>query len=260
VKGRIAFAVSVLAIGGFLLLRPASSPTRARNQCGPGAELSLSDEPEIHVLFGYKDARPARFVGDRYERTSMAEALTKPCVGERRDCGFVRSAEDEELFSKEMRDAHGKSRWIRLRLAGSAASADDEENRRDPFQAWKTRRAARLFHEGLRSADAVFYDGHSRDGGGPDFAPPRLRADRHVDYGWYLAKRPGMRALERALAGAPRPARVVGLYSCDSNRLTVTGAAAKKVRWITYDKLYYFADAMNDIRDSISGLLTCARP
>jgi hypothetical protein len=256
----MAFAVLALAVGIFFLVRLVSSLSGARIQCGPGAELSLSDEPEVRVLFGYKDARPARFVGDRYERTALAEALTKPCAGERRDCGFARSAEDEELFSKDMRDASGKPRRIRLRLVASAAGADDEENRRDPFQAWKTRRAARLFHEGLRSADAVFYDGHSRDGGGPDFAPPRLRSDRHVDYGWYISKRPGMKALERALANASRPARVVGLYSCDSNRLTVNQVAAKKVRWITSNKLYYFADAMNDIRDTISGLLTCARP
>src|SRR4051812_11465617 len=58
--------------------------------------LSFYEKPEIDVkiVFGYKDARPARFVADRYERAVFIQRLVRECKGENFACGFRRGEAD----------------------------------------------------------------------------------------------------------------------------------------------------------------------
>jgi hypothetical protein len=152
----------------------------------------------------------------------------------------------------------GKPRTIYLRAIQSSAGPDDLENRRDPFQKWRTRYANLAFLQGLTGADAVFYNGHSRSGGGPDFSPPRIGSGGDVDFPWYKEHQPGFNPIITTLEGAPSKLKLLGLYSCASS--THFLGRLRKVKpdlgQITSPRLIYFADAMESSLESISSLLT----
>lgn len=192
---------------------------------------------EVRVVYGYKDARPARFVADRYERMLLVARLTAGCTAGETVCGFSRDSRDVELFRKGN---------IRLRVIASSAGPDDEEDRKDPFQAMRTAHAERVFLDGLRDADVVIYNGHSRGGGGPDFRPPRLSGGA-VDYEWYRARKPGMRPVLEALKRGMRESRLqlLSFLSCASAKHFVQSVESARpgLNTVTTPQLLYFADA-----------------
>jgi hypothetical protein len=214
-----------------------------------------NDRTDIRIAFGYKDARPSRFVGDRYEAAWFASYLTAPCQADWFACGFSRDSTDPGLFRKLIVGPEGKARDVRVTLVSSAAGADDDENRNDVFQKWLSERASAAFLDGIEKADAVFYDGHSRDGGGPDFAPPRLAPDKHVDYDWYAKNKPGMGPLLERLGKSQLP--LLGFFSCASTGhfMKVIQETNPKVGTITSPKLIYYTDSMKNMLAALSALL-----
>lgn len=79
-------------------------------------------------------------------------------------------------------------------------------------------RRKNTFFGSLRKADIVIYQGHSRNGGGPDFNPPQLNSTEHPDYvGYYRKVFSGRnRMLEELRSGGNRDA-ILAMFSCDSN-------------------------------------------
>lgn len=213
---------------------------------------------DLKVVFGYKDARPARFVADRYERMIFIQRLTKACQGKNLSCGFTRSVTDSDLLTKKIPGPDGKPREIFLRVIPSSAGPDDEDNRKNPFQKWRTRFANLAFLQGLTTADVVIYNGHSRAGGGPDFEPPRLAKNQDVDFPWYREHQPGFNPIIATLEAAPSNMKLLGLYSCASSKHFQS--RMKKVKpelgLITSPQLIYFADAMESSLEAISSLLS----
>jgi hypothetical protein len=171
---------------------------------------------DVRIVLGYQDSGAT--VLDPVIRLAFADQLVTPCSLSKPAlfaCGFRANPGDPDLFSKTIQDAAGLSHLVQITLVNSAITPNDEYNRRDPKQKERTEKAARTYFSGLRAADVVFYEGHSRNGGGPDFGPPQLRADGHTDYAWYRKHRDGRDALREALA-AGTPAKVIGLFSCSS--------------------------------------------
>jgi hypothetical protein len=109
----------------------------------------------------------------------------------------------------------------------------------------------------MQSADAVFYNGHSRDGGGPDFSPPRLGPGKHPDYNWYKENRKGLAEMTSALSQAKAGPKIIGMFSCASNLLfskRILGAK-KNLGLISNEKLLYYSDALQNSLDALSALL-----
>lgn len=214
-------------------------------------------EVDVKVVFGYKDARPARFVADRYERMIFIQRLTQKCTSANFACDFVRSKTDADLLTRKLNGPDGKPRTIFLRAISSSVGPDDDENRIDPFQKWRTRYANLAFLQGLTAADAVIYNGHSRAGGGPDFSPPRLAKDLDVDFNWYRKNEPGFTPIVSTLEGAPSKLKLLGLYSCASSKHFLERVRKVKpdLGLITSPKLIYFSDALESSLESISSLL-----
>jgi hypothetical protein len=204
---------------------------------------------DFRVVFGYKDARPTRFVGDRYERAYFIEKLLK--------FGFKRDPENELLFHYELKMPDGKSKIIRLKVIASSAGPDDDENRKDPHQKWMSEQGEGLFLSGLREADLVFYYGHSRDGGGPDFTPPKLRTGNHTDYDWYVRNKPGLKKMISALKRSSKPTSIIGLFSCVSDRLfnDEIRKASPHTAILGSHALLYYSDAIDGMMESLSDLL-----
>lgn len=214
------------------------------------SEFYKNDVLDFRIVFGYKDARPARYVGDRYERAYLIQKLL--------NFGFERVVNSEEDFSYSFLGPNRRPKKIKLKLVASSAGPDDDENRKDPYQKWMTMHAQEVFLTGLRSSDLVFYYGHSRDGGGPDFAPPRLGARQHVDYGWYLKHSPGLKNMISGLkANHGRVLPVLGLYSCVSDKLFAKQvlAVSPKTQLMLSKVLLYYIDALNGMMESLTDVI-----
>jgi hypothetical protein len=255
---RIWIALPALAACALLFLtlfkKPVPPPAPPLQNADPACraaylDLYSRDVIDFRMVFGYKDARPARFVGDRYERNSVIERIEK--------LGFARDAEDDDLFVRSLLGPDGKPKAIQLRLLASSAGPDDVANRDDPYQAWKSEEASSGFYSGLKHADVVFYNGHSRLGGGPDFEPPKLAGGSHVEYGSYSGMRLGyLRMVEALRAGSPGP-KVVGLFSCVSDRHFSEGIlkANPRTALLATETLMYFSDSLESSLEALEGLI-----
>ena len=220
-------------------------------------ELYKNRTVDFKIIFGYKDARPARFVADRYERMLFVQRILKPCDRSQYACGFSRSKVDADLFLKDIPGPDGQDRTVHLRVVQSSAGPDDEENRRDPFQKWRTRYATLAFLKSLNDGDVVFYNGHSRAGGGPDFEPPKIEPNQQVSFSWYKYHEPGLNQILGALEGAPSKLKLLGLYSCASSKhfLDKVSESKPELGLITSTRLIYFSDALESSIQALSSLL-----
>lgn len=171
---------------------------------------------KIGIFFGYKDARPSSFVSDIYERSNLANQLTSACNNrEQQLCGFVRAADDMEIFKKEL-----KNKKVHIFLLNSATSTNDDINRNNALQKWKSNHIKQKFLRALQLYNSVFYIGHSRNGWGPDFSPPKIiHENQYTDYSQYKKKK----SLELMLLYLKKRSHskpiTLGLFSCASKRL-----------------------------------------
>jgi hypothetical protein len=157
---------------------------------------------------------------------AVREVLKEPCQDlSRRLCGFKELTSDEDRNSDGrtvmVRNMiiQGKSVEVRITLTQASASYDYKANLTSLHdrQSHLTQISESEFFGGLREADYVFYNGHSRNGGGPDFNPPRLDGIKHVNYkGYYQKVRPGITRLISELKKGTRKDVMLGLFSCDS--------------------------------------------
>jgi hypothetical protein len=210
----------------------------------------------VRVAFGYKDARPARFVGDRYERMFLIHELMGACEGGNQACGFERDKKDMNVFMKTVK-VKEQEFVIRVNITASAAGPDDDDNRTNPYQKHLTHNSRENFLEGVRVAEAVYYVGHSRDGGGPDFKPPRMTKQKHVEYPWYVKNKPGLKSLLANLKTDKKHERgplKLGLLSCASTQLFEKRIKEvhAKVELVTVPRLLYYMDGLEMLRKELS--------
>ncbi len=150
---------------------------------------------------------------------AMREALMRPCEGSRMFCGFSESGDPEmgkSVYSKTI-NLLGSAVDVNLTLTHASASYDYKQNLTTlkDRQTFLTAQAEENFFGGLTKADVVFYNGHSRNGGGPDFNPPVLLADGHPNYdGYYKAKRPGIKRVLEIIKKNPNQGLLYGSFSC----------------------------------------------
>lgn len=220
---------------------------------GAGQCRRFSDQPSVRidVFFGYKDARPSRFVGDRLESLVLLSALRRECKNSKRlACGYRQNVNDPFELLKEQ-DGHT---W-RIKIHRSSLSLDDQFNREQAEQSRLSAKVTQAFQESLENSDVVFYNGHSRDGGGPDFEPPRLDSSGHVLYSYYRNQQPGLKLIESV-----RPLKdtqLLGLFSCASTGhfLARMKSQHKQRDFITSSALLYYADASQNLYESIEMLM-----
>jgi hypothetical protein len=180
---------------------------------------SLNDKPKLSfdVFSGYQNFGSE--TADPGERAAWAEWLTMPCHGDSKVCGFERDADDADTFYKDVEWAPGGSKRIEFHLHNASETSNNARNERSPTQAAKTAEQQRQFAKALRESDLVFYTGHSRYGGGPDFAPEKRRPDGRWDIGYYKQNRPGLKLMDEALKDRKDGSLfLLGLLSCDSKK------------------------------------------
>ncbi|WP_413612976.1 hypothetical protein [Bdellovibrio sp. HCB-110] len=170
--------------------------------------------------------------------SALKRLLLTPCYGKARFCGFRQDPKNSYRFLREVQ-IHGNKYNARVEIHFSSATEYLNANLVDyrTEQKQRTQFMENYFARALQEADAVFYFGHSRNGGGPDFAPPIFIPGRNkVNYdGYYEVQRPGLKKMISALNNGSKKTAVIGLMSCASRDhfLSRVRAAAPKTGVIT---------------------------
>jgi hypothetical protein len=150
---------------------------------------------------------------------ALERIITGRCPGGAAFCGFKQSPESPYHFSKRV-IIHGKPYQAKVQIYFTSITEYLNSNlgRRSSDQVTRSQAAQAQFTNALQNADAVFYFGHSRNGGGPDFNPPKfVSGTNRVNYnGYYKPNRPGLKKMLAALQGGRRQPAILGLMSCDS--------------------------------------------
>lgn len=179
----------------------------------------------IAVALGYSDTidQGEDLVMDRPLKRQIFHFLTKPCRYDRQGfCDFrvVREEVGEPIHFRRTLEGRGSERIdVEVLLMDSSYGELNSENKTvyREEQNRKSEAARKFFAWSLQNADVVFYEGHSRDGGGPDFFPPRAARSGKVDYPWYRKFRPGLEHLLAVLQKVESPPHFLGLFSCASD-------------------------------------------
>lgn len=189
---------------------------------------------DIRYVLGYFDATNGKeYIEDGINYgyspsidPSVFSALEKKwsaaCLGTEQLCNFTKLKSQESLIIFEKQILHlGRPLKVRITLAKSSLSENLKVNMNSALQKSISEQAESIFLDGLKQADIVFYNGHSRSGGGPDFHLPILNNQMTVDYkNHYQVFTPGKIKMISALqTRSPKlPSLTLGLFSCSSNR------------------------------------------
>lgn len=163
-------------------------------------------------------------------------------------CGFSENPSDvspgKTTLTKDI-TLYDRPVQVRLNLVRGSLTPRYLENTTDrkAEQMAVSRQAEKLFFEDSKTADVIFYNGHSREGGGPDFNPPVHKPDGHVNYGLYQVKLNGIgRVLKLINSRRADPPVMVGMFSCYSNRHfyeKLTKSAPKQALILSVDDINY---------------------
>jgi hypothetical protein len=184
----------------------------------------------IAVALGYSDLTDVHFdfVTDAVTLNSLHRNLTNPCVYKGQGfCEFklVQISEHQiNHYTRDLFTVDGQILTVNVFTMNSSYSNGNDDNltKYKELQDEQTQTARDFYSWSLQNADMVFYEGHSRDGGGPDFAPPRPSRSGGVNYPWYRTNKPGLKFLLAALDSAHDKPATVGLFSCASRRHFLT--------------------------------------
>lgn len=151
--------------------------------------------------------------------SALRTLLLSPCSGRLRFCGFRQDPQNSYRFTREVQ-IQGNRYIARVEVYFSSATEylNLNLNSESRLQKQRTQFIENYFTSALKNADAIFYFGHSRNGGGPDFAPPVFIAGRNkLNYsGYYKVQRPGLKRMISALNSSEKKAPIIGLMSCAS--------------------------------------------
>lgn len=186
---------------------------------------------DIRILLGYFDWTNGNQItkdGTNYGYSpsidpgayqALRRILTSRCPGDAEFCGFEAVPGNAYRFTKKV-IVLGKPYQARIDMYYASVSEYLNANigRYSSEQKTRSQTALAQFKSALQNADAVFYFGHSRNGGGPDFNPPLfIKGTNKVNYGgYYKPNRPGLKNLLSALQDSSRQPSILGMMSCDS--------------------------------------------
>jgi len=177
-------------------------------------------------------------------------------------CEFSESGDPDsgKVVLQKYVNLHGKKTLVRLTLTQASATSSFAQNKGSHAdrQSRLTALSEDNFFNGLKTADVVFYNGHSRNGGGPDFNPPILMSNLKVNYkGYYEVKRPGIKRTMLSLSESTNKDVIVGFFSCYAKKHfydTFMQANPKQRVILSADTIDYF-DSLKASVGYLEGIL-----
>ncbi len=228
------------------------TPATCRQQL---LNISSDNVIDITLAFGYMDVSQGQEASDSfYQRGDVLDQdakdafetiLTSSCLREHNfACGFRKSG---GYLVKRLRNRlTGRNMQVNIQLLAPSVTSDDSQNKNRYLaeQQQSSQQVRGRFMSALQTADAVIYLGHARSGGGPDFSPPVLTANGHVDYSYYRHEQAGIKSMLAALNQASRPPALLGLLACKS-----TDLFSRSVRRASPGSILVSADSLFDYND-----------
>ncbi|AZZ36848.1 hypothetical protein CIK05_08610 [Bdellovibrio sp. qaytius] len=156
---------------------------------------------------------------------SIRGKLSEPC--KKREqlnlCGFTESGDPSlgKVLLQKRITLLKNSVLVKIELTQASASESFVANQSSlkERQAFLTAQSEESYFGGIGKADIVIYNGHSRNGGGPDFNPPVLNKDLHVDYsGYYQKKRIGISRVLKLIKASDKKDGILTFFSCYSKK------------------------------------------
>ncbi len=176
-------------------------------------------EIDMRLLFGYMDN--VGEVDDFYAGVASMAVLTSDCEPGVFACGFKRDPKDMQMLRKTVQvmgpDGKLRRRTIKLKVAWSSVRSEEKLNRGVFAEQQRERTGVmeREWVDGLQKSDVLLYVGHAREGGGPDFGPPKVNPKtRRTDFDWHRKNGPGVRVMEETLASSVKTPKILGLFAC----------------------------------------------
>jgi hypothetical protein len=172
---------------------------------------------ETTYVHGYSDDGEGKDTLDIYYQNKLIQGLTAACGSSGKlNCGFKRSADDAEKFHRYVIGLDGNPVSVYFFITHSSLTSNNKANIANPKQEYQSNHAKEMFGKGLKRSHVVIYDGHSRDGGGPDFSPPKSLSDGHTNYSWYRSHKLGLKYMVDILSVNDTDPKLIGLFSCSS--------------------------------------------
>lgn len=227
------------------------------------ADISADSQISVFIGFGYMDVSLGQdFVdsGSIYQNgdtldidaaAAFAKALTSQCLSTNVNgakikttaCGFSKSG---SKFTKTITNKFtGKNMKVVVQMASSSFSANDAQNKTtySAKQQAKSDATSAQFVSALRTHDVVIYMGHARSGGGPDFYPPIMTSNGHVNYPHYKKTKPGFSKMVGALQKGSNNG-ILGVLACKS-----TGLFSGTLKKLLPNSILVTADNLFDYND-----------
>ncbi|WP_413559645.1 hypothetical protein [Bdellovibrio sp. HCB209] len=203
--------------------------------------------------YGYS---PSIDIGAYY---ALRELITGKCRGNLQLCRFKQETSGNPYVFVKNVTVHGRQVRARIEMQFASASEFLENNINSATQEQRTAFMQTFYDRALQDADAAFYFGHSRNGGGPDFAPPKLiPGTNKVNYaGYYKKYRPGFNKMLQSLSNPSRQADVIGMMSCNSrdNFMNKLRSVAPKSGVITSTAVLTVEEVYTAMIGGMDGLL-----
>ncbi len=223
--------------------RPLSQTDSLQNKCAPVYQNMIKDGVlDIHYALGYFDdsagggeKKFTRFVNgtgiENYGRSpsldpAVFEAIRKfmkgPCTHPNQmTCEFKESGDPltgQVILEKDI-SLLGQKTLVRMTLTHASASQSYDQNITTLTSTQKdfTAQSEVNYFDGIANGDVIFYNGHSRHGGGPDFSPVVLNAKGTPEYdNYYKIKKIGIRHVLQEVKNRPDKDYILGIFACYS--------------------------------------------
>ena len=211
------YFASLLIVSHSLFARPLTPIAESTCQAAY-MDLFSKNEISMTIALGYFDTQSGK-TNDLKGLKFYVNTFTKACVKwDQKMCGFEVQSLNPTILTKKIFGPDANIKTLKVIIGASSVGDSDAANRVNPQQATQTESMKALFKNGLENSEITFYHGHSRDGGGPSFGSPVLKADGHVDYEYYHKNKADKKFLLNILAKNPGRSRLVALASCSSLR------------------------------------------
>ncbi len=227
-------------------------------------------EIKINLAIGYHDGSQGRSK-DRAFADAFSRIAQRSCKKEQPSiqlCGFQRESSGEDggprIYSKTFVGVDGKPHKMIFSIMNSSYSDsyDDNVGRDKQKQEQRSAQAEKFFTKSLKEADFVFYSGHSRAGGGPDFRPPVYKniSDKKIDYKKYKSEKTGLKQMVDAFNERDKnnPLGALGIFSCSSKDhfLKPLQKLAPKSAFIMTEEPSAFVDEAFTVVSAINGVMS----
>ena len=154
----------------------------------------------------------------------LRRALTDTCdTPTKQLCGFKETGNPASGLVELSKNVNilGSNVLVKITLTHASASESFTDNKGPLADTQKalTLQSEQNYFDHIGISDVVIYNGHSRNGGGPDFNPPLLDKHLHVDYdGYYRVKKPGITRVLNQMKKNPNKDFILGLFACYSQK------------------------------------------